>query len=290
MTKQNKVIFSADDFGKCTEMDVAILKAFQKGVLTSTCIMPNGANFEIAHKEILPQCEGMGLGCHLNVIEGKSSLEKSSGSLLCDSSGVFNKGFGYMIANSTNKSFLAEVEAEFRSQIEAALDVCHIDHLNSHVHVHGIPAIFDLTCRLAVEYKIGAVRTQSEVPYFASDKRKYSQMGIVDVSLNYAKNILLNLFTKKNRETVKKYGLMTNDCFVGLLFTSYMDKGVILDGLKAVNANYGNSAICEVLVHPYYYEAEQEKDFRKFEEYLLTQDDEIVKEIRELGFEFTKFP
>ncbi len=287
---RNKVIISADDFGKCMEMDVAILKAFKSGFLTSTCIMSNGKNFEFALNEILPQCERLGMGCHLNIIEGKSFLEKGSKSHLCDSSGVFNKSFTQIMAGAKNKKFIVEVETEFRAQIEKTLERCKIDHLNSHVHVHGIPEIFELTCRLAAEYKIPAVRTQAEQPYFASDRKKYARMGMKDVSLNYAKNMLLNLFSKKNFETAKSYGIKTNDRFIGLLFTSYMDKGVILDGLRAVANESGASGIvCEVLVHPYFYENPTENDFRKFNEYLVTQDENIVKEVRDLGFEITNF-
>ena len=56
-----KIIFSADDFGKCREMNIAIQKAFLSGVLTSTCIMTNGNDYDYAAKEIYPQCEGLGL-------------------------------------------------------------------------------------------------------------------------------------------------------------------------------------------------------------------------------------
>ncbi len=281
-----KIIFSADDFGKCREMNIAIQKAFLSGVLTSTCIMTNGNDYDYAAKEIYPQCEGLGLGCHLNIIEGKSFLYKDSRSLLCDAFGNFNCGYGYMLLNSHNKSFLDEVEVEFRAQIEKSLNSFKIDHLNSHVHVHGIPAFFKLTCKLAKEYGIPYVRTQKELFYGVSELGKYKEMGVLDISLNFVKNILLNSFTSCNVKFLKSEKLFTNDYFIGLLFTSYMDKRVILDGLKKIPEG---PSVTEVLIHPYYFEDLAKSDFRKEREYLLTQDKDIVSKIEELGFVFANF-
>lgn len=281
-----KLIFSADDFGKCEEMDVAILKGFQNGVLTSTCIMANGENFDRAFGEILPQMSEIGMGVHLNIIEGKSLLNKTTQSMLCDLSGRYNKGYLYMLANSVDKKFLNEVEAEFRVQIEKILSCMTVDHINSHVHVHSIPAIFEITAKLAQEYGIKAIRTQGEVPYFAANVSKYLQMGICDTGVNIVKNTLLNVFTPKNKETAKHHNLITNDFFTGLLFTGYMDKMTVLQGLKALKKRNG---VVEVLVHPYLYKSEEEADIRKHTEYLLTQDEYIKTEIVNLGFEFSKF-
>lgn len=288
-SSSKKLIFSADDFGKCEEMDYAILKGFENGILTSTCIMANGDNYDHAVNEIYPQCSQIGMGCHLNIIEGKSLLNKTSTSRLCDISGNYNKGYLQMLANSSDKKFLAEVEAEFRVQIEKILSDFsneQIDHINSHVHTHSIPAIFEITAKLAQEYGIPSIRTQCEVPYFVPNVSKYVNMGILDTGLNIVKNTLLNMFTPQNKDTARKYNLKTNDFFIGLLFTGHMDKITVLNGLKAVKKE---NSVTEVLVHPYLYSSNTKIDLCKQIEYLLTQDETLNSEIVKIGYDFSKF-
>lgn len=293
MCSLKKIIFSADDFGKCDEMDYAILKGFEAGVLTSTCIMSNGANYEKAVNEILPRfhtdVSRGSLGFHFNIIEGKSLLKKEN-SMLCDKDGFYNRGFVCMLLLSANKNFMKEVEQEFRSQIEKLLAGAKeknfkIDHVNSHVHFHGIPAIFDLTCRLTKEYGIECVRTQYENFYFLPLKKIFS-MGIKNAFLNLIKNLILKLFTVINRKTLKKYNLKTNDNFIGLLTTGFMDEQSILDALRAVKTGSGP---VEILVHPYIYENNKNFDKNKEKEYLIVQNENFRTILEKEGCKFVNF-
>lgn len=290
---KKKLIFSADDFAKCEEMDVAILKGFQSGILTSTCIMANGENYDYAVNVMLPKFpddfKNGGLGCHLNIIEGKSLLKKSPDSMLCNKDGVYNKGFIYMLIKSYNKKFMNEVEEEFRSQIEKLISdpnigLERIDHINSHVHTHSIPKIFELTCRLASEYGIKSVRTQKE-PFYTLPLKKYKEMGIVSLCANVIKNLLLKFLSLKNVQTLQKYELQTNNNFIGLLFTGFMDEESVLHGLNAIQ---DKNSVTEVLVHPYFSEEEEISVFKK-NEFLLTQNTNLREEIVKNGFCFTKF-
>lgn len=299
MENMKKVVFSADDFGKCDEMDYAILRGFETGVLTSTCIMSNGANYEKAMNEILPQIKNpdfktdlsqCSLGFHFNIIEGMSQLDKSNGSYLCDKDGNYNKGYIYMLLHSLfNKKFLNEVEQEFRSQIEKLLvDTKErgfkIDHVNSHVHVHSIPVIFDITCALAKEYGIDCVRTTYENLYFAPLK-KYREMGAIAVFLNIIKHILLKTLTLINRHAVKKYGLKTNDKFIGLLFTGFMDEDTVLKGLDSII----DDGLVEVVVHPYLYKDEKNVDKNKQKEFQIVNNVKFRTICEKKGCKFVNY-
>ncbi len=242
---KKQLIFNSDDFGMSDSFNEAISKGFNDGLLTSTCVMANGEAFERAMKDVLPQCKGIGLGAHLNIIEGKSlTANVKKNSLLYDSEGNFNNGFGALMVKSTNKDFLSEVEAEFRQQIEAILKHSEIDHLNSHVHTHAIPNIFKLTCKLAQEYKINYIRTQFESPYFVKNTKKYCS---VKYPVNLIKVALLNSFTLINKQTTSEFGLLTNDFLIGVGYTGYMDSESIEFGLKALE-NKPNRT--EILIHP----------------------------------------
>lgn len=278
--QSKKIIFTADDLGNSKEINLGILKGAMSGVLSSTCIMPNGKAFEQAVNEILPQIKDLGMGAHLDIIENKSLLHKNSKSLLCDNTGKYNNSYYSLIKKSNDKNFLSEVESEFRSQIEKTLEFTRIDHLNSHVHTHAIPPIFELVCKLAKDYRVDCIRTQYEKNYFVPQK---------SFNFTYPANLikvgLLNTFSLVNKVTAKEYGILTNDSFVGVRYTSFMDKRSVLEGLKKTEE--GKSV--EVLIHPYFYEKPSKNESNRLKECLLAQDTEIKNNIEAMGFEFSKF-
>jgi predicted glycoside hydrolase/deacetylase ChbG (UPF0249 family) len=242
MSKQ--IVINADDFGISQETNLAILQGLQQGVLTSTCLMANGDAFDHALVEIMPQVPNLSLGVHLNIIEGKSLLDRGPKSLLCDSHGYYNNGYLALWQKSYNKAFLNEVEADFRSQIEQILSRTRVCHIDSHVHVHAIPNIFELTCKLAQEYEIPYIRTQHEIPYMIPS---FSKNLDLRYPVNLLKNGLLNYFTSVNQNTLKKYNLLTNDYFIGVAYTGYIDEDAILYGLRAIKAQ---DCVAEIIMHP----------------------------------------
>jgi len=242
MTK--KIIITADDFGISQKTNQAILKGFNDGLLTSTCIMANGEAFEHALQEILPDCPNIGLGIHLNIIEGKTVRPIHRDSLLCDNQGNYDNGFVQLLARSTNKAFLNEVETDFRIQIEKILAKTTVCHLNSHVHTHAIPNIFQITCKLAEEYGIKYIRTQKEIPYFIPSLQKHLNLKY---PINLIKLGLLNTFSKINKKTLKKYSVYSNDYFIGVTYTGYIDENAILYGIRAIKEE---NSITEIILHP----------------------------------------
>lgn len=240
-----KVIINADDFGMSRTVNQAIAEGFSNGILTSTCIMANMPSFEDAVRK-LKGMEGIGLGVHLNIIENKTILPaREKNSKLYDKNGNFNNGFIQMIIKSFDDDFMFEVEQEFRAQIEKVLENAKPDHLDSHVHTHAIPRIFELVCKLAKEYNIPCVRTQFEHIYLAQKHKK--DFLKPKYYINMIKIAILNFFTVLNRKTLQKYGLKSNDCVVGVGYTSMMDKYTIKSGIERVK---DTNEILEVICHP----------------------------------------
>lgn len=275
-----KLVFNSDDFGYSSAFNEGIKKGFLSGVLTSTCILANGEAFDEAIEDILPQIPEIGLGIHLNIIEGKSLTNPS---LLCDNKGFFNKGFIYMLLNSGNPDFLNQVEKEFKAQIEKILAKAKVDHINSHVHTHAIPGIFKITCKLAKEYGIKKIRTQFEIPYFIPKIQKHLT---IKYPVNLIKLGLLNSFTLINRKEIAKNGLQTNDYILGVTYTGYMDEDAVIYGLKAVES--GNS-LTEILIHPAYFEEERISKPLNYNEYLITQSPTIKEKIKSQGWGMTNY-
>lgn len=272
-----KFILNADDFGLSKAHNKAVLDGYNNGFLSGASLCANGKAFNSAVNEILPECPNLGIGVHLNIIEGKA-LTKNN--LLTDKKNNFNNGFIEILLKSKNPEFLKEVEKEFRCQIETVLQHTKVDHLDSHVHVHAIPKIFEIVLKLAQEYKIPFIRTQYEEMYFVPNIFKNLNLKY---PINLIKILLLNYFTKKNRKLLKKSPVRTNDFIIGVGYTGMMDSSAIDSGLEAVDTD---ECIVEALIHPCVY---SKKKNQHYNEFLITQDKKLEDSISRLGFEITNY-
>ena len=282
----NSLIFNSDDFGLSEESNLAIMEGYTKGVLTSTCIVSNGNSYEHGVKEILPAIPNIGKGVHLNIIEGKSLTNPE---LLTDSTGCFSKDFPYFFYNANNKKLLNQIEKEFRAQIEKLLADVEVDHINSHVHTHAIPALFNLTLKLCLEYKIKNIRTQYEKPYFVP---RFNKIINRKYPVNLVKRELLNTLSRVNKKTVNDLNsksenkkINTNDYIIGVNFTGYMDKDTILFFLYALK-NVKNKTV-EIIVHPKNFK--NNKNNLNYIEFLTIIEPELKNDIQKAGFELINY-
>jgi len=271
-----KFILNSDDFGLSKEINRAVLNGYNDGFLTSASICANGKAYKSAIDEILPECPNLGLGVHLNIVEGKSLTKVP---LLTDKNGEFNNGFLKLLLKSKNEALLKDIEKEFRAQIESVINHAKIDHIDSHVHIHAIPEIFKITAKLAKEYNISFVRTQYEEMYFVPDFKKHFNLKYPP---NILKIIILNIFSKKNKKVLKDYSLKTNDYIIGVGYTGLMDEKTIEYGLSALDGNY----TVEAVIHPSINPACTGQRYREFK---LTQSKELKDKIKRLGFEITNY-
>lgn len=277
-----KFVLNADDFGLCKAINRAVLESYQSGLLKSTSLAANGEAFEEAVNDILPKCPELGVGIHLNVVEGLPLCTDLT--TLVNSDGKFNNSYIQLLIKAYNpkeKEFFEELEREFRRQIEKVMSRTKVTHIDSHVHIHSIPKIFDLVCRLAKEYGIKQVRTQFEKPYIIPDIKKHLSLTY---PLNILKTIILGFFTIFNEATIHKYELKTNDYLIGVLYTSMMDALTVSYGVMAVK--YDNVMV-EALIHPSRYEDGTVNN--RFDEFLLTKNKKLKEKIERLGFEITNY-
>lgn len=279
---KKKFILNADDFGMSKAFNRAVLEGYAEGLLKSASLTANGEAFDEAVEQIIPQCPDLGVGIHLNIIEGQSLC--SDLKTLTDENCNFNLSYIKLLIKSYNPKeteFLSEVEREFRRQIEKVMSKTPVTHIDSHVHVHSIPKIFDLVCRLAKEYGIKQVRTQFERPYLIPDLYKHLNKVFF---VNLIKVMLLDTFTVFNEATIYKYGLNTNDYLIGVTYTSMMDALSVAYGVMAINMD---KVTVEALIHPCRY-----KDGtidNHFTEYLITKNKKLKDKIEKLGYEITNY-
>lgn len=266
--KEKKLIFTADDFGYDEAFNIAVFKAYKDGMLNSAALMTNCEGFEQA-SDMIKDMGACQIGVHLNIIEGNALTTNKP----------FNDWFFKIWQRTYDKNYMNFLEKEFRAQIEKVMTANKAEQINSHVHVHAIPKIFELTCKLAKEYGIKYIRTQYEKPYYVPDVRKYIGKAY---PINMAKVILLNSFTNINKQTLKKYDLETNDYLIGVNYTANMDSDTVRYGLRAIQ---DKANVAEILVHPCYYKnIDGSKQIQHYKEFQIFVDKKLQKEIEEQGW------
>jgi predicted glycoside hydrolase/deacetylase ChbG (UPF0249 family) len=265
-------ILNADDFGMTKTRNQAIFEGHKKGFLKSASICVNGDEFEEAAREIVPQCPGLGVGVHLNIIEGKALRP---GSYLTDGSGNFKPGFIRLLRCSGNKKFLQDVEDEMRAQIEKGLASIKFDHADSHVHTHGIPNIFKIAVKLAKEYGLKGIRTQYEKRYTVPGASENLSRAFL---VNRVKVLLLNTFTLRNRSFLG--GLKTNSLILGVGYTAMMNAQTVEYGLRNALKLQGDLVV-EALFHP--------DSACQNGEYQIPFDRELETKIGGMGFTITNY-
>ena len=264
---KKKIIINADDYGISLSVNRGIEEAYKKGMLTSTSVITNGEAYSEADIKLLrDKHPHLGIGLHLNVIEGRSSLGKQKPhNKLCHKDGRFKHSFLSLFLNSFNSSFLAEVERDFRHQIETLIkDIGSIDHLNSHQYCNTPPAIFDISCKLAREYGITYIRVANEKIVISKVRGKIFTKRF---SKNVIKYFVLKVFTFFNLKSAKKHNVQTNDSFIGVLYTGFMDESIIRQAVKTAKPQ----RITEILLHPSQISGEKEERFwPKTKEYTVS--------------------
>lgn len=279
-----KFILNADDFGMSDAYNRAIKEGYETGLLKSASLVANGNAYDEAINSVIPACSELGVGVHLNIIEGKSLV--SDLGRLTDEEGNFNNSYGKLILKAYNpkdKIFLEQLEKEFRAQIEKIKSSgVNITHIDSHVHTHAIPPIFELVCKLAKEYGIKQVRTQFERPYLVPDV-------MIHLNLTYPVNLikiaLLNTFTFKNKPVAEKYCLNTNDYLLGVGYTSMMSSLTVSCGLMSLQNK--QNIIAEALIHPCRYEDGTIDGH--FTEFQITKNKKLLGKIERMDYEVTNY-
>lgn len=128
-------------------------------------------------------------GLHFNVIEGASALQSPE---LCDQAGNFSLRWAQFIFPRRKLRLAVEEEVEY--QIQKALGwFGHLTHVDSHLHIHGIPWIHTLL--VAKQKKYGFAHLRNPFQPLLDDYSAFARPGIL------AKLALLRLFAALNQST-----------------------------------------------------------------------------------------
>ena len=141
-----------------------------------------------------------------------------------------------MAGHKIREAIRAELAAQIQWVIDRGLKPTHLD---SHKHIHAIPALFSIVCQLAARFGIGAVRWPfepkelSRIPWPLT-----SEDGRV-------RALMVRIMARINR--MQNRDFLRNDMLFGVAHTGKID----VNFFKAV-ALYNTAATAEVMTHPGY--------------------------------------
>lgn len=233
-----RIIINADDFGLCEGVNKAVAQAHTEGVLTSATIMVNMPAADEAVK-IAKQLPTLGVGVHLNLLEGRPMSKDTRLDCLLGGDGQFNcSPFKLSVLSIAGNKIRNAIRAELSAQIQWVIDSgVKPTHLDSHKHFHILPTIFPIVCDLARRFEISAVRWPFEpkallaMPWPITGEADRRRAGIV------------RTMAKINR--VQNSQFLKTDCLLGVAHTGRID----VNFFKAV-ALYNSAKTAEVMVHP----------------------------------------
>jgi predicted glycoside hydrolase/deacetylase ChbG (UPF0249 family) len=155
------LIINADDMGASQGINQGIISAFEQGALFSTSIVVNLCAFQSACLYLL-QNQDLLTGLHLNLTVGRPvSMPETVGSLL-NRNGQFMGPWKLTQRLYIGQINLGHVWREMNAQMEKAMQVgLHINHLDSHHHIHVLAPLRKMVKQLAKTFSVNRIRQLS---------------------------------------------------------------------------------------------------------------------------------
>jgi len=148
-----RVIINADDFGRSTAVNAAVMQAHREGILTSASLMVTGDAWQesVALVRAVPT---LAIGLHLVVGSGRAVLPHKEIPHLVDFNGRFPDdplriGLYYWFSRTAQAELARELAAQFERFAATRLPLSHVD---GHLHLHIHPTVFKLLLPLADGY------------------------------------------------------------------------------------------------------------------------------------------
>ena len=218
-----RLVVNADDFGFTSGVNEGILRSYLEGIVRSASLMANGAAFKQAVR-IARRHPGLGVGCHLVLVQGESVARP--GRELPSSLSGFVAAFPSR----------AGMVGEFRAQIERLLrHGVRPTHLDTHKHLHLLPPVLEAVAEVADEYSIRWIRKPLDAAF-----------GL-QPGARAALAVATGLFRVPFEERLRRARCRTSDYFAGFSTTGSLTAGWLCRLLPALPDGLG-----EFVCHPGY--------------------------------------
>lgn len=213
-TGPRRLIVNADDFGRSSSINEAVIRAHTDGILTTASLMVNEPAFDEA-VALAKQNPTLGVGLHLTLLCGHSALPSGKIPGLVNSRSEFRDnpvsvGFRYFFQPSLRVQLRAEIHAQFERFRSTGLS---LDHVNGHLHLHLHPIVFRILIEDAETLGIRHFRLTREPfwmdTFLASGQRLYRSSH---AAIYFCLSCLARprLRKRRIRHTQRVFGLLQN--------------------------------------------------------------------------------
>jgi hopanoid biosynthesis associated protein HpnK len=213
-----RLVVNADDFGRNTATNLAVIRAHREGILTTASLMVNEAGFEEA-AAMAREHPRLGVGLHLTLLCGHSSLSPDQIPGLVNASGEFLDnpaltGFRFFFRTALKSQLRSEIHAQFKKFQAAGL---HLDHVNGHLHLHLHPTVFSLLIEDAAQLGIKHMRLTRDPLRL---NLRIASGRLVYRSLHA---IILGLLSRRAKPVLDRQGIRYTRHVFGLLQNALVD-------------------------------------------------------------------
>jgi hopanoid biosynthesis associated protein HpnK len=248
-----QLIVNADDLGITAGVNRAIRETHTNGVVTSATLMATGAAFQDAI-ELARAMPGLSVGCHVVLVDGAPvSDHHSIPTLLSDrgaQTGRFHSRISGVAARAIFQRFdpdqlVSEIIAQIKTIQTAGVRVTHLD---THKHTHIFPQILRALVQAARICGVPAIRNPF-VPVSSLRPRQFSRRP--RLWKRYSQVRMLNTFSARFRDRMKRDGLATPDGVLGVIETGAFDTSLLRRALTSLP-----DGTWELVCHPGYDDAD----------------------------------
>ena len=165
-----RLIVNADDFGRSSSINQAVIRAHREGILTTASLMVNGEAFAEA-VELAQSHPTLGVGLHLTLVCGRATCGPLEIPDLVNERGEFSHspvatGLRYFFQKRLQLQLAREIGAQFAKFHATGLK---LDHVNGHLNLHLHPTIFAQLAARQLEWKFSALRVTDD-PFWLNQR------------------------------------------------------------------------------------------------------------------------
>ena len=239
-----RLIINADDFGRSSEINRAVLRAHTEGVLTSASLMVGGEACEEA-VQMARAHPSLGVGLHLTFCHGRPVLAPGDIPQLVDHRGLLyhnpvRAGLECFFLPQARRQLRLEMEAQFQRFQSTGLA---LDHVNGHLHFHLHPAAVHVLRELIPIYNVRAARLTRE-PWELNFLQESGRWGY---RLSHA--FIFELLSRRAQPVFEEAGVAFTRQVFGLLQDGRVSENYLLGLISSLPAGssevYSHPSLCE---------------------------------------------
>jgi hopanoid biosynthesis associated protein HpnK len=232
-----RLIVTADDYGAAPEVNDAVQRCHESGILTAASLMVAGtaAADAVRRARTLPSLR---IGLHLVLVEGRPVLPAADVPDLVNDTGHFRTD---MARAGAAMFFLPKVRRQLEDEIEAqfaAFDATGLvlDHVNAHKHFHLHPTIAALIVSIGKRHGARGARVPLEPQHVLRQVEQHGASARVALTAPFARAL---------RGRFKRAGIAAPDQVFGLAWSGAMN-ATRLAGLLT----HLPDGLSEIYMHP----------------------------------------